>query len=222
MTCRRAFCYSCGFPPAYPTKGVKTMSKLKISVALVAEQDVTVDVEAPVAELQPEGAPGVPLESVRVRGSLAKFEDGYMFRGEVSGTYHHACDRCLAAAEHPFSREVLWVFVEGSAVNFETQGEGQEGDIEPEDEDAPSVGVYSGNVVDLAPQTWEEVVLAVPLKFLCRPECAGLCPGCGANLNLESCRCAASKEPETAKPSNNGLQALAEMFPDLKPGPLEE
>lgn len=196
------------------------MSKLKISVALVAEQDVPVDVEAPVSELQPEGAAGAPIESVHVRGSLAEFEDGYMFRGEVSGTYHHACDRCLASAEHPFSREVLWVFVEGSAANLETQGEaGGEEEIEPEDEDAPAVGVYSGNVIDLAPQTWEEVVLAIPFKFLCRPECAGLCPGCGANLNFESCRCAVTEQVET---KNNGLQALAELFPDLKPGSLEE
>ncbi|MFP4174055.1 MAG: YceD family protein [Candidatus Hydrogenedentota bacterium] len=196
------------------------MSKLKISVALVAEQDVPVDVEAPVSELQPEGAPGVPIESVRVRGSLAQFEDGYMFRGKISGAYQHACDRCLASAEHPLSREVLWVFVEGSAANLETQGEtGGEEEIDPEDQDAPSVGVYSGNVIDLAPQTWEEVVLAVPFKFLCRPDCAGLCPGCGANLNFESCRCTVTEQVET---KNNGLQALAEMFPNLRPGSLEE
>ena len=35
------------------------------------------------------------------------------------------------------------------------------------------------------------MLLAVPLKALCREDCKGLCPGCGRNRNRESCDCAA-------------------------------
>jgi len=35
----------------------------------------------------------------------------------------------------------------------------------------------------------EEVLLNFPMKVLCKPDCRGICPGCGANLNFEECRC---------------------------------
>ncbi|MDD5195443.1 MAG: DUF177 domain-containing protein, partial [Candidatus Omnitrophica bacterium] len=35
----------------------------------------------------------------------------------------------------------------------------------------------------------EEVLLNFPMKVLCKPDCKGLCPGCGANLNNEVCKC---------------------------------
>jgi len=35
----------------------------------------------------------------------------------------------------------------------------------------------------------EELLLNFPMKFLCSPECRGLCPSCGVNLNREQCRC---------------------------------
>jgi len=31
--------------------------------------------------------------------------------------------------------------------------------------------------------------LSIPMKLLCREDCQGICPGCGANLNQEACRC---------------------------------
>ena len=44
-------------------------------------------------------------------------------------------------------------------------------------------------VVDLADDVRQTVLLAVPLKLLCKEECKGLCPRCGADLNKESCTC---------------------------------
>jgi uncharacterized protein len=43
--------------------------------------------------------------------------------------------------------------------------------------------------IDLAPMVREEVLLAVPDAPLCRPDCAGLCPTCGADRNVDPCRC---------------------------------
>jgi uncharacterized protein len=44
-------------------------------------------------------------------------------------------------------------------------------------------------VLDLGPLVREALVLEVPMTRICRPDCAGLCPGCGADLNRESCHC---------------------------------
>ena len=43
--------------------------------------------------------------------------------------------------------------------------------------------------LDLTPMVREEVLLAIPDSPLCRPDCAGLCPTCGADLNAGPCGC---------------------------------
>jgi uncharacterized protein len=55
--------------------------------------------------------------------------------------------------------------------------------------DELEVGFYSGNGIMLADVVTEQVILAVPMKVICRPECQGLCPVCGINRNLEACGC---------------------------------
>jgi uncharacterized protein len=44
-------------------------------------------------------------------------------------------------------------------------------------------------VIDLDPQIREEIILDYPLKPLCAPDCKGLCPKCGKNLNEGKCNC---------------------------------
>jgi DUF177 domain-containing protein len=56
-------------------------------------------------------------------------------------------------------------------------------------EDESEVGFYSGEGVDLADVVAEQVILAVPMKIICRDECLGLCPVCGGNRNLRACGC---------------------------------
>jgi len=42
---------------------------------------------------------------------------------------------------------------------------------------------------------WEDIVLSMPPKLLCRPDCAGLCQRCGANLNEGPCECKPEGDP---------------------------
>jgi len=45
----------------------------------------------------------------------------------------------------------------------------------------------------------EQVLLALPMKAICRSDCRGLCPQCGVNLNNEECRCEShAADPRTA------------------------
>lgn len=50
---------------------------------------------------------------------------------------------------------------------------------------------YSGDVLHLDDVLREHVLLAIPMKPVCREDCRGLCPTCGANLNAGDCGCAA-------------------------------
>ncbi|ABC82523.1 YceD family protein [Anaeromyxobacter dehalogenans] len=49
--------------------------------------------------------------------------------------------------------------------------------------------IYTGKVVDLDPILREQLLLAVPGYPVCKDDCKGLCPVCGANLNDRECGC---------------------------------
>lgn len=53
---------------------------------------------------------------------------------------------------------------------------------------------------------WEDIVLAMPPKMLCRPECEGLCQRCGTNLNEGECGCKPEIDPR--------LSALLDYVPE--------
>ncbi len=85
------------------------------------------------------------------------------------------CRRCLTESEQRF--EVPYRF-------FVEPG------LEPE---AADEGVYplqrEGDFLDLGPMVREEILVVVPEFSLCRKECRGLCPHCGADLNSDTCDC---------------------------------
>ena len=48
---------------------------------------------------------------------------------------------------------------------------------------------HDGRVLDLTEAVREQVLLALPMVLLCRPDCAGICPRCGTNRNAANCSC---------------------------------
>ena len=88
-----------------------------------------------------------------------------------------ACDRCLAQTS-----TVLPVEIEEALTLAATGRDG----ASAVDEDA--LAVIDGRV-DLTDLLAESFWLAWPYRFLCRPDCAGLCLTCGADLNQGACGC---------------------------------
>ena len=88
------------------------------------------------------------------------------------------CDRCLAEAEATLAGQV------DELINLVLPG-----DPAAEEDDADgSLAVVDGRA-DLSGLMAEFFWLAWPFRFICRPECAGLCPRCGADLNGGPCGC---------------------------------
>lgn len=198
------------------------MNRLTVPVASITAGGASIDVVVPIAELKPPDVEsGVPVLTVNVAGVLSEAGDEYLFQGTVSGVFEHVCDRCLEAMCAPFDVDVVWAFKEGPRQTAEDA-------LEEADTDEPAVAVvgFDGNEINLAPCVWEEVVLAMPSKFICREDCAGLCPKCGANLNRGRCTCRENDDNVADRGErpmgNKGLAGLAELFPDLRPKRSEE
>lgn len=79
--------------------------------------------------------------------------------------------------------------------------------VYPAEPDA-EFNVPETGILDLAPLLREEIILQIPIGTLCRPDCAGLCPTCGKNLNLGPCNCA----HDDVDPRLAALRALKERL----------
>ena len=126
---------------------------------------------------------------VRLEGILTvdNLESRLVLMGTLQGRGRMICDRCLADFELTFPVPVQLLVLRDTEV--------------AEDEGETYVIHQKQGEVDLAPPLQEAVILALPVKRLCREGCRGLCPTCGANLNSEVCRCTA----EEADPRWEGL-----------------
>lgn len=102
--------------------------------------------------------------------------------GALRAALEVECRRCLTAVPHPVDLRIDWLYDPG------LEGEPEEEGVFPLDRES--------GALDLTPQVREELLLEEPPYPLCRPECEGLCPTCGTNLNEDSCDC----EQETGDP----------------------
>ncbi|MDR1487667.1 MAG: DUF177 domain-containing protein [Deltaproteobacteria bacterium] len=89
------------------------------------------------------------------------------------------CSRCLTN----FSGKITDLIDEFAIIGEQNQAQGSDGEF---DEDAIPI---VNSQFNLAPLMLEFFWVNWPTKALCRPDCSGLCPSCGVNLNEESCNC---------------------------------
>ena len=120
-----------------------------------------------------------PDSKLHVSGRLSVAGNGrYYFSGRFEGRMTLDCRRCLIPV-------VVTVAEEVTAVFFDTLGAGPDGLNDPDVYALPE----GGKKVDLGPAIREEWLLNVPSFALCRDDCRGICPTCGADLNVGTCSC---------------------------------
>ena len=67
------------------------------------------------------------------------------------------------------------------------------------DDESDDIILLDNDEVDVEELARDAFILDMDTKFLCSEDCRGLCPGCGVNLNRESCRCKKAVDPRLAK-----------------------
>ncbi len=156
-------------------------------------------------EFVSEAVKGMPLrealeseQAFAADGGVAELElteDGtsVLAQGSVTGQVTVACSRCVGPAVLPLDERVFVTFVLEKDMPVSTGAE---------DEDGVELGTgeldvfpYDGDTIDLESLIREQFVLAVPYAPLCREDCAGLCPQCGADRNVAPCDCEKPIDP---------------------------
>jgi DUF177 domain-containing protein len=139
------------------------------------------------------------LSPVRWQGQIRRLDSGFLMRAGLAYEQTLACQRCLGSVTEPVEDEIELLLV-----RHERGADEEERELEDED---LGVMVIDGDEVDLRPLLVEQMQLNVPMRPLCREECAGLCPSCGADLNrIEGGDCGC--ERETVDPRWAGLADL--------------
>jgi uncharacterized protein len=121
------------------------------------------------------------VEPATVTGKVRLAGAEVFVNGHIETRAQVECDRCLKKVELPVSADFELQYITGP--EYESSG------MAELTEDAMSVGVFDGEALDVDEIAKEQILLAVPTRMLCRPDCKGLCPDCGVDKNTGDCAC---------------------------------
>ena len=131
-------------------------------------------------ELEDEGARLVA--DAEVEGGASRKGEEVRVRGKIVTEVELLCDRCAAPSRAPLEVEFDARFIPQTAAVEDAEN------VELLAEDL-GLAAYEGDSVDVDELVREQILLALPSRNLCREDCKGLCPKCGADLNAGQCSC---------------------------------
>ena len=121
------------------------------------------------------------VENLETHGLAELVATEIRLRGSLRTAVEVPCARCLERTRRPVEMEfdLFYRPIQTISREEEVQIKGEELDI----------GFYHGDGLWLEDTLREQVLLALPMKSICRADCAGLCLRCGRNRNLGDCGC---------------------------------
>lgn len=121
-------------------------------------------------------------EPLKVSGQVRNHGGVLMLEAQVATNLHLTCDRCAV----PFQR------VKSLSISSLVAAELEDGENE-------DIILLDGDELDVDEVVSTAFILDMDTKHLCSEDCKGLCPRCGANLNLGPCSCGREVDPRLAK-----------------------
>ena len=147
---------------------------IRINTAQIGEEGLFLEGEedSSILELE-ESSGGLELEvlsDIQYKLHASMVEKDLLVNGSAFVTVRTACSRCLKEITLQMGKKDVCIFREK----------------------------VSEEIVDITEEIREDILLEMPLRFLCSEDCKGLC-ACGADLNTEKCRCGKAKKKSLPK-----------------------
>jgi len=133
-------------------------------------------------------------ETPHVRGevTLLRTNRGILVTGRLETDIGLTCSRCLGKYRHPVTLEIEEEFF--PTIDIITGSK-----VDGPDDEPDAFMIDQNNILDISEAIRQYALLAVPMKPLCKEDCAGLCPTCGVNRNLKTCNCPPAVDPRLEK-----------------------
>lgn len=112
---------------------------------------------------------------------LDKIEDEVIIKGTLSADVELECSRCLSHFPTRISSQVNVVYHPVREIVKSEQRELKSAELD--------TVFYTDDLIDTDDLLGEQLILNLPMKPLCSPDCKGFCPKCGADLNISGCGC---------------------------------
>ncbi len=115
-----------------------------------------------------------------VTAEVSKAGSRYILYAKVEGNLRTTCSRCANLFDYRVDADLRIVFQRGEKVEL-PEGE--------DESDFVFLMEADSFAYDICPRVKEAVLLELPIQYLCKEDCAGLCARCGADLNSGDCGC---------------------------------
>lgn len=120
-------------------------------------------------------------DELYIEYNVKRIEDEYSVSGKYKTSINLDCDKC----GEKYKNKLYGKF------NFFIMQE--KPDEKGSDEDPDVLIIPPSKKIDLTDSIREHLLILLPVTNKCREDCAGLCPVCGKNLNIEKCECSADE-----------------------------
>jgi DUF177 domain-containing protein len=177
----------------------KPMTDLKFNVAQLLREEVGARREYEFTEA------ALPLDDQTTLRQIAgwvrftRTASGVLGDVEARGGVEMPCMRCL----NPLTQAITVQFRD----EFHSKIEVHTGTPLPKPDEEDPFYITENHLVDLGKAIREYALLELPMQPLCKPDCQGICPTCGADRNTEECGC----QSEASDDRFAGLKALLEQ-----------
>lgn len=153
------------------------------------------------------------VDAVTVSAKVTNTGRGFFVSGDARVQALITCDRCLET----YATELAAQFEQEFRPATEPESRwAKPRVVDPPTSDAEETNdeddhrTFDGETIDLDDTVGEAFLLSAPSKFICRDDCKGICPQCGANRNEQACKC----ENRTVDPRLMGLADLLDKGQD--------
>ena len=175
---------------------------MQVNVFHLLKSSVGAEIECEVNEKADIAGDG-QQHPIRGKLRLVRTDRSILVRGTLHTEVEGSCARCLCPLSSPLTlsiTEEYFLLVDIAS-----------GLALPPPDEPDSFTIDDHHVLDLMEAIRQYALLVIPMKMLCRPDCAGLCPDCGHNLSQGPCGCppeeinpqwAALIELKTKQPAN--------------------
>lgn len=119
------------------------------------------------------GTADLPVKGlIHIEGRISNTGDVLLLEARLSAAVQRTCSRCLKEFTAKSVADVLEKYYPVGSVGVENDAY-----------------VYEADLADVTEPLRESLLLAEPLRTLCKKDCLGICPVCGADRNVRPCGC---------------------------------
>lgn len=153
---------------------------MKIIISEIPEEGIDLELDESIA-----------LESVKTLSPLhavlkiRTIGSEVLVNGSMEGDIELTCSRCLNAYAMKASSPINVVYEPSAMLDKEEHHKLKSDELD--------IGFYKNDTLDTDEVLVEQLLLSIPMKPLCSSECKGICPKCGADLNVSGCNCSTSE-----------------------------